>query len=240
MKTRFGKSALWAGLIFLIFLQTLMAQISTAKSPNPKFEALIRRSDIFGYNPFKEIEGNPYFEKEFQTGEIIHKDSSVTRDVLMRLNHYSDQIEFKYKNSIMIFTQPRDIDHVTFGHKSFVFSDYSTGKKNKSGFFEVLAWGNCKLFLRRASIIKREKLPPTELKGGNFRDYFRTTEEYYLKKGDLPAIKIQKTKKSILKALSDHETELIDFIEKRELKLKKDEDLIDLIYHYNAISQSIQ
>jgi hypothetical protein len=75
------------------------------------------------------------------------------------------------------------------------------------------------------------------MSGGNFKDYFRTTEEYFIKKGDKTATQIQKSKKSILKTLGDHQGELQNFISENKLKFKNEEAMIDLIYFYNSISK---
>ncbi|MCK4630125.1 MAG: hypothetical protein KAT40_01710 [Bacteroidales bacterium] len=42
-------------------------------------------------------------------------------------------------------------------------------------------------------------------------------------------------KRKILKTLSDYTTELENYIKKNSLTLMGDEEIIDLIYHYNAL-----
>ena len=137
----------------------------------------------------------------------------------------------------MVFAMPRKINYVTFGHRSFAYFDYVQKKKTSAGYFEVLAWGDSKLLLRRNTIVKREELPPSDMSGGNYKDYFRTTEDYYLKKGEESATQFQRSKKSILKTLGNHQDELLEFIEKNNLKLKSEEEMIDLVYFYNTLSQ---
>ena len=90
---------------------------------------------------------------------------------------------------------------------------------------------------RRESIIKREQLPPSEMSGGNYRDYFRTTEDYYLLIASDPAKKIIKSQKSVLKTLADQETELKKYIKENGLKIKHEENLIKLINYYNMLKQ---
>ena len=215
----------------------IKAQITSGRTVNIAFDDMMRGSVLIGPDRYINVKGNPFIAEEFQLGEVIHMDSSITREVPMRLNHHTDEIEFKMDDKILVFAMPRKINYVTFGHRSFAFFDYVQQKKTNAGYFEVLAWGDCKLLLRRNTIIKREELPPSDMGGGNFKDYFRTTEEYFLKKGTSAATQIQKSKKSILKTLGEHEEELTDFIEKNKLKLKSEEDMIDLIYFYNSITK---
>lgn len=222
----------------LCICHTAGAQITTPKSPNVRFDEMMRGGLMIGPDRYVDVVGNPFIEEDFQLGEVIHMDSTITRDVLMRLNHHTDEIEFKMDEKILVFAKPRQIDHVTFGHRSFAYYDFVQNRKKDAGYFEVLAWGNTKLLLRRNTIVKREQLPPSDMSGGNFKDYFRTTEEYFLKKGSAPAIQIQKGKRSMLKALEDHEVELSEFIKENDLNLRSEEEMIDLIYFYNSISQN--
>ena len=227
------------GILFLLCaFSPLHAQIYSGGSINPKVVDMIRRGLVTEREAYLNVVGDPFVDKEFTEGDIIFKDSTKVTHVPMRLNTYSDQIEFKYNDTIKRFTQPEMIDYVTFGHRSFMYSPYKEGLLNKKGYFEILAWGNCKLLFRRESIIKREQLPASDFEGGNFRDYFRTTEEYYIKKDDNPAVKHTRTKKGVTKALGDHEKELLDYISKHRTKLKKEDDLIDLIYYYNSLSHN--
>lgn len=197
----------------------------------------MRRSLIEGVNLYKGIEGSPYYPgPEFNSGVIYHKDNTKTINVPMRLNHFIDEIEFKYGENIMMLIKPDEIDYMEFGHMTFIYSEFDPliGKPD-AGFFEVMAKGYCKLLYRRTSEIKREDLPVSNFSGGNFRDYFRISKEYYLKKGDEPAKDIRKSKRKILKTLADHTKELEAYIDKNGLTLKTDEEIIDLIYYYNAL-----
>ena len=228
---------IWTCILILSPCQTVIGQIYSGAGNNPKLTQYMRRSIIEGANPYLDIEGNPYFpDPEFVSGTIYHKDSTKTINVPMRLNHYIDQIEFKHGENIMMFVKPDEIDRLEFGHLTFLYSEFvpSIGKPDV-GFFEVMARGYCKLLYRRSSEIKREDLPVSNFSGGNYRDYFRITEEYYIKKGDEPAQFIRKSKRKILNTLSDYTTELEDYINKNGLTLKSDEEIIDLIYYYNAL-----
>lgn len=223
-------------LLFFLFIPAI-AQIYSGGSLNPKVVDMMRRGLVTEREAYLNVVGDPFVDKDFEAGIVVFKDSTRASDVPMRYNTYTDQIEFKYNDTIKRFTQPEMIDYVTFNHRSFMFSPYREGLLNKQGYFEILAWGNTKLLFRRESIIKREQLPASDFEGGNFRDYFRTTEEYYIKKDDQPAQKLTRTKKGILKALGDHTKELTDYMAKHRVKPKNEGDLIDLIYFYNTLQQ---
>ncbi|MBE9510620.1 MAG: hypothetical protein IMY71_07070 [Bacteroidetes bacterium] len=228
---------IWTCILILSPCQTVIGQIYSGTGNNPKLTQYMRRSVIEGVNPYGEIEGSPYYPgPEFNSGVIYHKDSTKTINVPMRLNHYIDEIEFKHGENIMMFVKPDEIDRIEFGHLTFIYSEFDPPfDKQDDGFFEVMARGYCKLLYRQSSEIKRENLPVSNFSGGNYRDYFKITEEYYIKKGDEPAQFIRKSKRKIIKTLSDYTTELENYIKKNNLTLKSDEEIIDLIYHYNAL-----
>jgi len=218
--------------LILSLCQTVAGQIH-----HNTMSQYMRRSMIEGADAYGDIEGVPYYPgPEFKSGAIYHRDSTKTSNVPMRLNHYIDQIEFKHGEDIMMLIKPDEIDRLEFGHLTFIYSEFDPPMgKPDVGFFEVMAMGYCKLLYRRSSEIKRENLPVSDFSGGNYRDYFRITEEYYIKKGDEPAQFIRKSKRKIFKALSDYTVELENYVKKNNLTFKSDEELIDLIYYYNAL-----
>lgn len=233
-----GKYILLVFSLLMGICQTTKSQISTGRVSNVTLDEMMRGGGLIGPDRYVDVKGDPFIDEAFQLGEVIHLDSSITRDVPMRLNHHTDEIEFQRDDQTLVFSMPRKIDHVTFGHRSFAYYDFFQSNKISAGYFEILAWGNCKLLLRRNTIVKREELPPSDMSGGNFKDYFRTSEEYFLKKGDSQAIQIQRSKKSLLKALGDHKDELTKFIEENKLKVRSEEEMIDLVYFYNSINRN--
>lgn len=224
------------GTYILAFIM-LFSNLISYSQVNARINSMTSKTSLYVDNPYEEVEGNPYVKEEFMEGVIVFKDSSKISEVFLRYNHNTDQIEFKEGDEIRGFSKPGDLELASFGNRNFIYNRYYIGKKIQLGYFEVLAFGYCKLLFRRESIIKREQLSPSETSGGNYRDYFRTTEEYYLLLGAEPAKKVIKSKKSILKALAEEESNLKKYITNEGLKVKNDEDLIKLINYYNDLKE---
>ena len=226
-------------LFLLIFLLAIpknsLSQINTSTGMSSRMQALVSTTTLYVANSYEDVYGNPYVDEEFQEGEILFKDSSIYKGIGMRLNHNNDQIEFQQDGQILAIPNPEDLISVSFGNHRFIFEKYTKGKKILSSFFEVLVSGRTNLLYRRESIVKREQLPPSEMSGKNYRDYFRTVEDYYIKREGEPAFIVYKTPKSILKALPDKQIELKKYIDQNELKIKKEEDLKALVEYYNSL-----
>ncbi len=231
------KKTILISVFFFFGLAWIMqAQIYSSPNSNPQLIQMMHRSLVVEKEAYLHVYGNPFVDKDFEKGEIIFKDSSRVKNVPLRLNTYTDNIEFTYNDTIKVISSPDIINYVKFGNRKFIYSRYKEGAFYKNGFFEILADGNTRLLLHRETIIKREQLPPSDYEGGNFRDYFRTAQTYYIKNGVNPSKRISKSKKSVLKALGDHRKELEKYIKGNHLKMSKEDALIDLVYYYNSLS----
>lgn len=223
-------------LIFLLAIPGIsLCQINSSSGMSARMQSILKSTSLYVANSYEDVYGNPYVDEEFREGEILFKDSSIYKGIGMRLNHNNDQIEFQQDGQILAIPNPEDLISVSFGNHLFTFEKYIKGKKTLTSFFEVLVSGKINLLYHRESIVKREQLPPTEMSGKNYRDYFRTVKDYYIKKEGEPAFLVYKTPKSILKALPDKKIELKKYIDQNKLKIKKEEDLKALIEYYNSI-----
>ena len=140
---------------FGIAVPATMAQVYSSPNTNPKIVEMLHRSAIVEKEDYIKVSGNPYVDKEFQKGDIIFSDSVVVKDIPLRLNFYTDNIEFKKNDTILALANPEKIDRISFGYRNFIFSLYKEGVFTKKGYFEVLADGQTKLLLHREAIIKR-------------------------------------------------------------------------------------
>ncbi len=226
---------------YLFFILALIvsspnySQINPSTGMSARLQALISTTTLYSTEVYKNVQGNPYIDKEFNEGSLLFKDSSRIEKIGLRFNHHSGLLEFTRDENIYTIPNPEDLLQASFNDHIFKYVKYYQGGKLKSAYFEVLVSGTASLLYYRSSIIKREPLPPSEMAGKNYRDYFRTLREYYISKSGEPARIIYKSKKSILGVLSDKEKELKIFINENDLKLRKDKDMIKLIEYYNSL-----
>lgn len=88
---------------------------------------------------------NYFLDKNWKAGVMFTNDGSSISGLLYRYNVYTDQIEFRS------FVDPKSIDILSIGSKKFIYTDYETDIEDyvESGYFELIAKGECKLLIRR-------------------------------------------------------------------------------------------
>jgi hypothetical protein len=85
------------------------------------------------------VGGNPYLNRQFQKSYISKKNGVEIKDMFLRYNIYSDNMEFKQPDgTIMEMTLPGEIKRINLNGTVFVYTNYLTPKNTLSGFFEVL------------------------------------------------------------------------------------------------------
>ncbi len=213
----------------------LYAQVVSPRSSNVQFDNLMKRGTEINPIYYDEIDGSPFVNKEFVPGTLTLKNGNAYENVGFRYNMHTDQIEFKEGDEILSFSQPKDLDRVSFDNQTYIYGKYFLKKKPVEGYFQLLADGHAKLLVKRMAEIRSEKMPASDFGEISYRDYFRLTEEYYITKDDRNLIPVRKSKGSLLKALSEKQAELKKFLEESNLDLKNDVDLGEVVFYYNQL-----
>jgi hypothetical protein len=226
-----------ASLVLFSIPVCLPAQIVSPRSTNVKMDELMEKGTIVADVLYDNVKGSPYLNAEFLPGTLSMKNGRIFDEIVFRYNIYTDQIEFKRNDEILMFSAPNEVEKVVFESRTFEYGNYYLKNKLVNGYYQLLADGECKLLVRRSSIIKREELPASEFGGHNYRDYFRNEVDHYITKNHRDLIPINKTTKSLVKVLSDKGPEIKKFIAESNLDLKKDEDLGEIVFYYNEIKK---
>lgn len=234
-KNRFRTLPFLISGIFLLTGISGQAQLVSPRSSNIQFDNLLSRGSVINPIYYENIDGSPYLNQEFMPGDLSMKNGMIYENIGFRYNIYTDQIEFKQDKEILSFSQPQDLDRVKFGNATFVYGRMFSKNKPIQGYFQLLADGYARLLVRRSLEIKSEKLPASEFGGGNYRDYFRLAEDYFISKDGKNLVPIRKSEKSILKALGEKQGELKQFLSESSLNLKNDIDLGELVFYFNQL-----
>ncbi len=184
------------------------------------------------------IENSPFLEDDYQQGKAIIQEKLGFR-AKMRYNAAKDVIEFIKEDTITKELLRRPYVSATFGGRQFLIKKYLDGKTEKLGYFNPLNFGYVKLLI----------MPKKELELGKWRyqhtdngyglvakGYYRDATAHYLMIDKKPAIEINLNKSTILTHLDPTYKNMLDyFITENDLKLRKEEDVIQLLEYYNTI-----
>ncbi len=178
------------------------------------------------------IEGTPYLNDEFSPGNVILNDSTIYKDIPLRYNAYSDQMEFKHSNGVvLILDKAGSYKEVQIGEKRFVYTTLSCEKNKFTGFFEILVKGKATLF-KKYTVNITDPQPAQPFKDPVPAQYQFKPESYYIVMDD-KTISVS-NEKSLLNDLSD-KGGLAAFIKKNKLKTRKQEDLAEIVQYINSI-----
>ncbi|WP_428655136.1 hypothetical protein [Runella sp.] len=211
------KSLLCGGLILMtltIHAQSLFIQDINGR---PIFE-----------NGYTEIEGSPYLNDAWSTGNVKAKNNGKTYELAkMRYDLYKDELEYEENQKPYRFST--EITEFSTNDGVFRSGFPAIESMTARNFYQVLYDGNVKLLKRNTVRIQLEKLYSSATQTKRF---MKESALYLFKNGTI--IRLKKDKKSLLEALGDKQTQLETFINDEKLKLSKEEDILRVIEKYEA------
>ena len=169
---------------------------------------------------------NFFLNEDWKAGVMFSKDSTIINNHLYRYNIYTDQIELR---SIV---NPKTIDIISIGSQKFVYSEfYTEDSMSNEGYFELIENGECKLLLRR-NIKFTEGRDDIEAYGASTGITIK--ERLYIKKGNAPAVIIEKSKEALKEMLFDKE-QAIKYIDDQLILFMTEKRIKDIVNYYNNI-----
>lgn len=166
-------------------------------------------------NQTPNILGTPYLRDSFEIGEIHYVDLESIREVPIRYNIYTDQIEFYHQGRIQELTPMPPVDLILLGFRTFVFDLMQDGKDMVPGYFELLADGQARLLLKyRVKYV--EPKPARALMDPEPAKYVREPEKMYWKLGSGPVQKVKSLKK-LIAGIGQEEAHLSEFAKENNI-----------------------
>lgn len=179
---------------------------------------------------YENINGSPYLRDEWTKGRVVLANGNFFEGVPLKYDLVADQLLFQTEEGqVLEFVQPVREFHFE-GKDNIYRSGFAPIDNHTSAsFYQVLEDGNAKLLKKSDKVIREEKAYGTATITKNIMEY----TNYYIE-GDDQMVRV-KNEKDLLRALQGHEADLKDFIKKNKLKLKKEEDMVQLVKYYNSL-----
>ncbi|MCK4699639.1 MAG: hypothetical protein KAT38_04880 [Bacteroidales bacterium] len=176
---------------------------------------------------------NIFLEEEWKEGKMLLANNAGEIEAKFRYNIFAQQMQYTINDDTLAVAIPEEISSLFFDDKQFIFSEYVSHDKVNKGYFEVLNTGDCQLLLRREITHQLISLKPTNT--AEDTDKYILKETYYIRKGTAAAFQVLCNKKCIVQALGEKSDAICRFIKEKHLKMKKQEDVIQVISYFNSL-----
>lgn len=180
------------------------------------------------------IEGTPYLDgKEFTRGYIIMQGKKIP-NIELRYNAYKDKIEIKISEEKIYETNPTNENEFIIRGHHFVKGTYADRNAVKTGYLECLSCSDqVKLYKRYYKIYEEAKQAQTGYHK-NTPPKLKDREELYIQfEGMDHAVELESSNRKILEQIAPLGSDINKYIKEERLKLKREEDLIQVIDHFS-------
>lgn len=219
-----------------LFLSILFVSLRayTQIQPNAGGQVFLQDSNgkLLTSNNYIDVDGNPYFPKEWVEGTVGLKDGKVIAYNALRLNTITGNLEFKFTDKAYDVINP--MKEFTLGTLKFRNGFAPMERQNTETYYQVLYDGKQKLLCYRFGSIYLESSYNSATKTKKFQ----LDEIYYLQKADGKLYELKKNLKSFLLLLDDKSKQLEEFCKKENIKLRSWNDAVRILeYSEGSVKQ---
>lgn len=176
----------------------------------------------------KDIAGTQYLDRNFHESYILKVNGVEIKDMLLRYNTYSDNMEFVKDGKAYLVAFPSEIHRIKLEGKTFIYEQYQLPNKIKYGYFQVLHEGDYQLLKKYKTTLK----VPEKFATDDSMRFIQHPPVYYFRRGDGKIHPIS-SQKQLIKLLQPVHQPVIDFIKTNkinasdELKLLRFMDFLE-------------
>ena len=223
----------WVLLLFTVIYLTSTKYVFAQGEIPPTFNQQMLLST---QDKLKNVAGSPYLYEEFKTGVVYYDGKYKTEQLLLRLNIYNDQLEYKGKEGVLAFGNPHRIDKVVIEDEVFIF----ISKRADNKIFGYVRKLNTELpsILTKTNVefFKREDPKPFDFQDAKPDRLERLDDRYYLMK-NYDDIKRFTSVKKLVKYLGKYSAELTQYSKEAGISINDPESLVKLINYYHQVDQ---
>jgi len=214
-------------------------------SKNPFWELQTRAIDIeatnefFGDNPnsVENIEGSPYANDEFVFGKLYVNGELSKKNVLLRYNILSEEIEISTSKTATqdtydaLFKDPAY--HAKIGNTIYIFANYYDSAE-EGGYFAFLESGKTFDFYKKMIVNFTPAREPRPYSPAVSAKFIKETN-YYLVSKEGNFFKLPNKKAKLIRAMSDKEEEIEQYMNSQNLDIENESDMIALFKYYDGL-----
>ena len=174
--------------------------------------------------------GSPYLTDDFKRG-MVYMENETPYPAMMRYNAYQDEIQVQSADGISTLFM-RDNIWAELNGETIKIETYEKGSGTAQGYFFELNKGATRL-LKKHKRVFTEAVPASSSYAQDKPPSFDDDITYYLAQEGVPAKEIKLKKKDIEEILTSKQAQA--YIKENKMKLKSEDEVIELINHLNAL-----
>jgi hypothetical protein len=188
-----------------------------------------------GYYRQKALPGeaaSAYLTSAFIVGEVVMANGAIIGDMPMRYNLYTQQMQYIDGDDTLAIGNPQEIEYLLVGDKIFVYVAYKCNSEIKTGYFELLEDGECRLLKRWFA---RYQVKDQSSQSSDECDVFYRDCNCFLQFGDRPAEVVSSKKKTFVGSFGNQGEKINRMMRLERLKTNREDDLRKIVAFYNLI-----
>jgi hypothetical protein len=214
-------------LIILIFISYTVKAQEIDNFLDAYYFNKIRNSERI--KEYKDIQGSPYLNENFVSGELYFIDTSAFR-LPLRYNIYNDEMEYQLNDNNFVVDNPQMLNKIVINKSVFVYLPFI----EKGGYFELLVSGKSFLVQKRIVTFKPAE-GPKPIEGADIpAKFIKEKDKFYIVLNNTETIRIDKLK-TLVGALNDKKAIIESFLKSERIKNTKKENLIKIMEYYNSL-----
>jgi hypothetical protein len=180
-------------------------------------------------NNYTDVDGNPYFPKQWTEGSITLKAGKNIAYNALRYNMLSGNLEFNYTGKAYDVTN--SMNEFALGSMKFRNGFPATEKQNAETYYQIMHDGKQKLLCHRAAniYISQDYNSATKTKK------LDVVETYYLQKEDGKLYEIKKNPKFLLIMLDDKTKQTEEYCKRENIKLRSWDDAVKVLEYADGL-----
>lgn len=185
---------------------------------------------------FNDIQGSPYANQTFLNGSVYQNDKLVSKNLFLRYNAYSDEVEIKTGDSDdaydAMLKNPETFAKIGIDVYIFVAKN---GVSSNGNYFSIVTAGDHFDLYKKTAVTYKAPYKGKTSYDSDKPGKFLQSNTYYLvsKEGIFHELPARKSK--ILKVMSTKEEELNGYIKSNKLDVSNEMHLSNLVDYYNSI-----
>jgi hypothetical protein len=200
-------------------------------------------NSVLRSSSYIDVQGSPYLYDDWKPGSITTREGKITENLLLLYDCYKDQLQTMQNGNVLLLDAASnpEFSFLGFDTKEGTMvpvqfkNGYTAENFTKLNYFQVLYEGETSL-LKKPTVKFVEEV--TNNYGTNDKiKRFAKAEVYFVSdKEKSKLVELGRGRKELYAFFGSKSNEMKSYIKSKKLSIKKDEDLIEVLKHFDSLN----